>query len=490
MKLKRKQQNEILVVDDTPANLKLLVDILISQGYKIRPASNGKQALNAVAARKPDLILLDIMMPDIDGFEVCRELKDNKQTQDIPIIFISALDALSDRVKGFDMGGVDYISKPIQPEELIVRVRNHMQLRNMQLHQEELVAERTQELLHSNEVLLKSQRHLEQAEQIGHTGNWERDIATDACFCSDEVFRIFGLEPQAEVSGKIEDCLAHIHPEDKKNVDDARSEVISNPADRYKSEHRIIRPDGTVRFVYEEGKINCDSSGKAISLIATIKDITERKLAQQKELDNAKLIHKMMLETIQVLSATIEKRDPYVTGHQQRVADLSMAIAEKMGLKVSVVEGIKLGALIHDIGKIYIPAEILSRPGKLTDIEFELIKTHAQVGLDIIKNVKFTQPIAKMILQHHERLDGSGYPNGLKEKEIILEAKIIAVADVVEAMASHRPYRASLGINIALEEIKQGSGSKYDAEVVQYCVSLFNEGGYTFPASHELKKLM
>jgi putative nucleotidyltransferase with HDIG domain len=183
---------------------------------------------------------------------------------------------------------------------------------------------------------------------------------------------------------------------------------------------------------------------------------------------------------IQVLEKTVEIRDPYTAGHQRRVADLARNIAKEMGLSSDRIDGIKITGIIHDIGKIHIPAEILSKPRALTNIEFSLIKTHPQVGADILKAIDFPWPVGKVILQHHERMDGSGYPNGLSEKDILLEARILGVADVVEAMASHRPYRPALGIDKALKEISDNRGILYDKDVVDVCLKLFREKNYQF----------
>ncbi len=186
-------------------------------------------------------------------------------------------------------------------------------------------------------------------------------------------------------------------------------------------------------------------------------------------------------QTIEVIAETVDQRDPYTAGHQRRVANLCVAIARKLGLSSERTRGLRLAANIHDLGKIGIPAEILVKPGRLTANQFNLIKEHAQLGYDILKRVQFPWPIAEMILQHHERLDGSGYPRGLKAEEIFLESRILAVADVVEAMSSHRPYRASKGIDAALNEVLSKSGALYDAEAVQACVALFRHEGYQFP---------
>ena len=206
--------------------------------------------------------------------------------------------------------------------------------------------------------------------------------------------------------------------------------------------------------------------------------ITVRTRAEQQT--SARKLEHALENTIQAIATTIETRDPYTAGHQQRVSRLAAAIARDMGLDEAQVAGVQRGAEIHDIGKIYVPAEILNRPGRLSDIEFSMIRTHPQVGYDIIKDIEFPWPIAKMILQHHERLDGSGYPNGLKGDEILLEAKIIAVADVVEAMMNHRPYRPAQGLDAAIEEIGRCSGSSFDATVVASCIRLLRSGGIFF----------
>jgi PAS domain S-box-containing protein/putative nucleotidyltransferase with HDIG domain len=195
----------------------------------------------------------------------------------------------------------------------------------------------------------------------------------------------------------------------------------------------------------------------------------------------AVILRQSLKQSIQTIADTVEARDPYTAGHQRRVAELATAIATEMGLPEDQINGIHLAGIIHDLGKIHVPAEILSKPGKLTDIEYELIKTHPQDGYDILKDVKFPWPIADIIRQHHERLDGSGYPQGLRGDAILLEARIMAVADVVEAMSSHRPYRPGLGIDAALNEIILNRATHFDPQVVDVCVALFREKNYVIP---------
>ena len=198
-----------------------------------------------------------------------------------------------------------------------------------------------------------------------------------------------------------------------------------------------------------------------------VQDRTRQLRENEEELKNTLSQLRSSLEaTIQALAATAEARDPYTAGHQRRVADLSRAIAQKMGLSNDQVDGVRMAGSIHDLGKIYVPSEILNKPGKIRENEFELVKSHPQVGYEILKTIDFPWPVAEIEIQHHERLDGSGYPNGLKGDEILLESRIVAVADVVESMSSHRPYRPALGIDEALSEIKAGSGTHFDERVV------------------------
>ncbi len=207
---------------------------------------------------------------------------------------------------------------------------------------------------------------------------------------------------------------------------------------------------------------------------------TYRKNLEQKVKERTAELQEILKGTISALTMTVEYRDPYTSGHQQRVGNLACAIAKEMGLSKDKTLGIRMAGVLHDIGKIAIPVEILSKPGRLSKTEFELIKNHSQVGHDILGSIKFPWPVAQIVLQHHERMNGLGYPHGLSGKDILLEARIMAVADVVEAMASHRPYRPSLGINMALDEILKNSKMSYDSKAVKACLKLFKEKRFEF----------
>ena len=204
--------------------------------------------------------------------------------------------------------------------------------------------------------------------------------------------------------------------------------------------------------------------------------------AQQSLVDYVARLEQSVLGTVDAVSVMMDMRDPYTSGHERRVGELAAAIGAEMGLDANVQRGLRVAGAVHDVGKISVPAEILGKPGRISAIEFEMVKTHAQEGYEVLKGIDFPWPVAEVARQHHERIDGSGYPRGLKGDAILLEARILAVADVVEAMASHRPYRAGMGIVPALAEIEQGRGRLYDSKAADACLRLFHERGYVLPA--------
>jgi len=270
------------------------------------------------------------------------------------------------------------------------------------------------------------------------------------------------------------------------SVTDITRQIYVNPQDRIripetldlhniirKGELQFYRKDGSVIWVFGNIQSVRDENGKVLYYEGIIEDITDRK-------NNADQLRKALGGTVQAIASLVESKDPYTAGHQRRVAELAAAIAEEMGLPPEQIEGLSMAGIIHDIGKVSVPSDILNIPRKLTAIEFDLVKTHVQSGYDIVKDIEFPWPVARMILEHHERINGSGYPNGLTGDNLLLESRIMAVADVVEAMASHRPYRAALGFDTALEEIAGKKGIIYDSAVVDACLLLFREKGYAF----------
>jgi len=276
-----------------------------------------------------------------------------------------------------------------------------------------------------------------------------------------------------ELIGRNADMI--VHPEDREMVKSkGRAMMLGNDTSPY--EFRMVAKDGQIKWIMQI--VSPIQFGGKPAILGNAIDITMRKKIEEEHAENFERLRKAMGATVHAMAVAVETRDPYTAGHQRRVADLARAIATEMNLSSDQIDGIRTASVIHDIGKISVPVEILSKPTKLNDIEFSLIKTHSQSGYDILKDIEFPWPIARIVLEHHERLDGSGYPNGLTGENLLMESKILAIADVVEAVASHRPYRAGLGIDAALDEIAKNKGVLYDPEVVDVCLRLFHEKGY------------
>ena len=324
------------------------------------------------------------------------------------------------------------------------------------------------------EALRASQQRLAEAQRMAHLGHWELDLVKNELKWSDEIYRIFEIDQQ-RFGATYEAFLNAIHPEDRAEVSKAYEDSLKNRS-AYQIHHRLLMKDGRIKYVLEKCETDFDPDGKPLRSLGTVQDVTASMFAEKALSEQQKVLEQALEGTIHTVSMAVELRDPYTAGHQRRVADLSCAIAHKMGLDNERIRGIRLGATIHDIGKIGIPAEVLSKPSRLTDIELQIVQEHARMGYDILKDVRFPWPVAEIAHQHHERMDGSGYPQGLKGEQISLEARIVAVADVVESMASHRPYRPSLGIDAAREELVSGRGTLYDAQVVDACLHALDKG--------------
>ncbi len=284
-------------------------------------------------------------------------------------------------------------------------------------------------------------------------------------FANATLLRMFGYDSLEEFA-RIP-LLDHVAPSSREMVADIMRRLRSGEMQQNDFEYDILRADGTTRTLHAFSSHFLVSD--TVCTQTTFEDVTERVEAEKRT--------RTALEgTIQAVVGIIETRDPSTAGHQERVTKLAVAIAQRMALPDERIEGIRVAATLHDIGKVATPAEILSKPGRLSEYEFKLIQEHPRVAHNILKGITFPWPVADIVLQHHERLDGSGYPTGLEGENILLEARIIAVADTVEAMSSHRPYRAALGCEAALREIKQHEGTRYDPDVVAACIDLFESG--------------
>jgi len=290
--------------------------------------------------------------------------------------------------------------------------------------------------------------------------------------------RIYGYSSPEEMIETVTDIGRQIYVNPDERFEFLR--ILHKKGSITDFEVQLKRKDGNVFWASINARCVYDENGNILYHDGTSEDITSRKQAEEELKHTLEKLRKSLIGTIQALSSTVETRDPYTAGHQRKVSNLARIIAQEMGLSSDTVDTIRMAGIIHDIGKISVPAEILSKPGVLTNTEMSLIEVHSQTGYNILKDVGLPYPIAEIVLQHHERLDGSGYPQALKGDQILLETRIISVADVVEAISSHRPYRPGFGIDVALEEIEKNKGILYDEKVVEVCVKLFREKGFAF----------
>jgi PAS domain S-box-containing protein/putative nucleotidyltransferase with HDIG domain len=436
---------KILIVEDESLVARDIENMAVSLGYEVCGiASTGEQATEMAARHRPDLMLMDVIIKGkLDGISAAEEIW---EAFHIPVIYVTAYadEITLKRAKITEAFG--YILKPFDERELKIAIEMAFYKSRMDVR----LREREEWL----SALVKS---------IG-----EGVIATD------QAGLITFMNPLAEqLTGWHYDEAMH-RP---------LREVFSAAEERNETDERgiILRAKDGRRFPIEKTSMPLTNHRREPSgQVLVFRDISARRLAERQLKESWAKLHEALEGTIQAMALTIEIRDPYTAGHQRRVSRLSCAIARELGMPEEQVEGLRVAGDIHDIGKIYVPAEILSKPGQITAIEYGIIKTHPQVGFDILKTIKFPWPVAQIVLQHHERIDGSGYPLGLVGDQILKEARILTVADIVEAMSSHRPYRPARGIDKALAEIIETRGRSYDAEAVDACVKLFREDRFKF----------
>lgn len=329
---------------------------------------------------------------------------------------------------------------------------------------------KTEKLLRESELRFRTL--IENATDLIMLLNAEGEIV----YLSPSAERIIGFKPEDLTGARIFDSF---HPDDYKDASTSFANAVKIPGPATRALFRLRHRDGSFRYL--EGIYNNLLDDPIINaVVVNARDVTDARLTEGELKQSSERLRKATEGTIETLARLIEARDPYTSGHQRRVAGLAGAIAKEMGLSEAQIEGIRFAALIHDVGKTVIPSGILNKPAPLSDIEFSLVKTHPKIGYDILRSIDFPWPVAEIVLQHHERLNGSGYPGGLSGCKIILEARILGVADVVEAMASHRPYRPAHGLNKAMEEIASHRGILYDVGVVDACIEVITRKGFTF----------
>jgi PAS domain S-box-containing protein len=326
----------------------------------------------------------------------------------------------------------------------------------------------------AEEAVLRERAVLAHAETIARMGSWRLDLTTHEFHWSDEMYRLLGLERGDEALDFVSATESAVHPDDRARIVKLNEEFMTDFIPR-PAKYRIVRPDGEVRWVDTQAEPEHDEDNKVVAVVGFLQDITDQERAKAALMDSNERLEDLLKSITATMGRVVEARDPYTQGHEVGVAKLARLIAEEMGLPEGEVGWIEMTGLVHDIGKLSVPAEILTKPGTLSETEFLLIKEHSLAGSEILREIDFGWPIAETVLQHHERLDGSGYPRALAGDAITVAARVLAVADVVEAMASHRPYRPALGLDVAVREVKSHP-EKFDSGVVAACVRLYETG--------------
>ncbi|MBI2865587.1 MAG: HD domain-containing protein [Chloroflexi bacterium] len=486
----------VLQLEDNPADARLVkIALAESRRYRFELVQLDRlsKTLEYLAGGNPDIVLLDLSLPDAFGLDVVAQTR--AVAPGVPIVVMSSLGDEDMALKALQEGAQDYLFKGAADSSLLVRSmlyaiqrrRSEDALRGA-LEESRHRGSEISALLESARAVLDARDFREAAQSIfgycrsltGATAGYISVSNGDQISHGrDTVFLELGDSPCAiegdawcPAGGLAERVYRTGRAIVKNGIADDEFEPLALKG-HMKLDNVLFAPLGI------EGKVvgllglankpggftdNDARMATALGELAAIAYHNHRALER---------LQQAMEGTIRAIALTVEMRDPYTAGHQQRVAQLAVAIATEIGLTEEQVQGIRLAATIHDLGKIHVPAEILSKPSRLTAIEYNMIKTHPDAGFDILKTIDFPWPIAQIVLQHHERMDGSGYPHGLQGEDILLEARIVAVADTVEAMASHRPYRPTLGVDKALAEIATHRGVLYDPAVVDACLRLF-----------------
>jgi len=515
-----KQKRTILVVDDDKRVVDLLQISLSQNGYHVITAGTGEEALESVRRETPHLVILDLRLPKKNGYEVCAALKSAKDTAGIPIIMVSATAEVDARLQGLMHGADDYLTKPFSPKELLIKVRRiferleraeNLSIKNQELETE--VARNREDLVVRNKELRFQVFSLETLMGLTHQLNSSLDLEA---LLSTVILSVVG---QLRVNSA---CLfLSDEREDPKRLDamtfkGVKEDLVRSIHFEYQDEFlRAVRPvDGeegrpvrlhdlsedpslekSVGPLYAAGfTLVCPvmMKRKLTALLAVGEKVSGQEfhstdLEMVKALsesagiaiENARLfkdLQETYLATVRVLVSTIEAKDPYTHGHTERVAQYSVGIAKEMDFTQDEIQTIQLGAFLHDIGKLHTSDSILHKPGALTDEEWRLVKAHPVRGAQMLQGVKFLEKATDLVRHHHERVDGKGYPDGLRGDEITIGAKIVNVADAFDAMTTERPYRVGLTMDQAIAQLEDKAGTQFAKEVVEIMVRALRDG--------------
>lgn len=445
-------KQNILIVDDDPDFRETLSGILRDEGYAPVTAATGKEAMERVRMDEFAVALIDLKLEDMSGLDVMKEIKARSPMTEG--IFITGYASQTSAIDAVKLAAYSYVEKPFNVGQLLETIRMAIE----------------------KQKVGKALRESEERYRTLFEGS------------RDAIYITSGDNQFVELNQSVLGLFGYTRAEFMMMKP---SEIYLNPGDlinlKKEIEHKGYVKDHEVMFRKSDGEqMTClitstgrlANDGSIVEYQNIVRDITEQNLNQRRLQETLETLRRNLNGVIQCMGQVVEKRDPYTAGHQRRVTDLACAIAQEMGLSEGKRNAIRMASIIHDIGKISVPAEILSKPGRLNENEFSLLKTHPRIGYDILKEIEWPYPIAEIVLQHHERMDGSGYPHFLSGEEIMMEARVLGVADVVEAMASNRPYRPALGIDKALEEISKNREILYDTDVVDACLRVFREKGF------------
>jgi PAS domain S-box-containing protein/putative nucleotidyltransferase with HDIG domain len=471
----------VLIVDDEESIRITLREFLRKDGYEVKTAGDVGAAQAILAGDHVDIVVTDVVLPRTSGVELLHALR--SASPDIQVILMTGDPNVETAREAVRAGASDYLSKPICKSAILRAVghaasikelsdqRRRLQEENLayQHDLERRVEERTKALREKEQMLAS----VLSAAPVGIGILEGRTVR----FVNRELCEMVG-RAEAEMLGQDTRVLyadaAECERIDREVGCAARATGLTTAEVKWRHSNGAV-----LDVLLRCAPLAADGQGGPVTFAAL--DVTERKRAEREVVDKSRQVRMMMEGAIQAVSAALEKRDMYTAGHERRVSHLAAALARSMGYSDARVEGVQIAGYVHDIGKIAVPAEILAKPTRLNFHEFGIMKSHPEVGYEILKGIAFEWPVAQATLQHHERLDGSGYPAGLKDDQVLAEARLLGVADVVEAMASHRPYRPALGHEAALAEITAKAGVLYDPNVVKACVRLFTQEGYRLP---------
>ncbi len=513
-------RRSILVVDDDRRVLDLLQISLSQNGYRVLTAATGEEALEMVRRDPPDLMILDLRLPKKNGYEVCAALKSSKETAHIPIVMVSATAEVDARLQGLMHGADDYLTKPFSPKELLIKVRRIFErlertevlsTKNRELESE--IARNREDLVVRNKELRFQVFSLETLMELTHQLNSSLDLdsllgtlilsvmgqlrVNSAClFLTDRRENPTRLDLSTSKGVKEEAVRSIWFPFDSPFV-----RAVGPAGAEEARPVRLVDLEGDPMLEEEVGRLFAAGftllspvvmKQKLTAILAVGEKVSGQEfhssdLEMLKALsesagiaiENARLfkdVQEAYLATVRVLVSRIEEKDPYTHGHTERVAEYAVGIARAMGFSPEEIQAIQFGAILHDIGKVHTEDHILHKAGELTDEEWRMVKAHPARGADMVRGIWFLEKAIDLVRHHHERVDGKGYPDGLKGEEISVGARIVNVADSFDAMTTDRPYRAGLSVEDAVRQMEEKAGTQFAPEVVEVLVRALRDG--------------